>query len=140
MLLTEIIGKTVTNVYCLFGVVNGWLDTCACYVELDYALYLEIPYGDTQDVWLTDSLPAKAKSAFTTLLHNPIQQRTIVNYHWTSEDGEKGIIELDNGYFLTEITMSPIGTGAAGLHYAKRLEGVRNLVGETVFHLVHSSH
>ena len=138
MLLTEIIGKTITNVYCLYGIVDGWLDTCECYVELDYALYMGIPYGEAADVWITPSLVSKAKSAFIKLPSNPIQNRKIVNYHWTSEYSEKGFIELDNGYFLTENPMAPSGTGAAGIHYSKRLEDLRDLTGETIFQLVPS--
>lgn len=138
MPLREIIGKTVTNVYCLFGIVNGWLDTCECYVELDNTLYLEIPFGETEDVWCTTILPPAAKSAFTKPPRNPIQNSIIVNYHWTSEDLEKGFLELDNGYFLTETTMAPSGTGAADIQYAKRLEELRNLTDVTVFQLVPS--
>ena len=58
--------------------------------------------------------------------------RTIVDYLWENDNTEKGIFELDNGYFITERYMAPHGTGAAGLHYYDSLNSLKEEKGENL--------
>jgi len=61
-------------------------------------------------------------------LHN----RIIVDYLWENEGFDKGFLALDNGYFISEQTMAPSGTGLAGLHYYDSLESLKKRKGENL--------
>jgi hypothetical protein len=36
VLIEEILGKTITDIRCKYGIEDGWLDTAACFIELDH--------------------------------------------------------------------------------------------------------
>lgn len=88
MLIREVLGKTITNIYCDYGVQDGWLDTASCYIELDGSLYIDIPEGDADKVYITD-LPPGAKSICTDLADIP-------HYHVNKE--RKSIGEVATSY------------------------------------------
>lgn len=172
MQIEELIGNTITNIYAVFGIEQGWLDTAECFVELDNDLIVDIPYGFDEKVWIKKLAP-KAETIFKNLEDYPvyhvnkegksigeiaenykkrkknvfnrikralfgqeiiireyqpykteykenkakhIPNTQIVDFLWY-DDSEKGFLLLDNGYVITETTMSPSGTGLAGLNY-----------------------
>jgi hypothetical protein len=53
-----------------------------------------------------------------------IQNRKVVDFFWYEKEAEKGYLELDNGYIITETNMSPGGTGLAGLNYYESIDGL----------------
>lgn len=173
MLVKELIGKIITNIYITSGIQDGWLDTAECFIELDNSLIIDIPYGFSDEVWIKE-LDPKSESIFKDLADYPvynvnkqgksigqiadayqkrkrnifnriisvlrgkelipkeylpykkeyqenklkyIQHRKIIDFLWYDDESEKGFIELDNGYIVSETTMSPRGTGQAGLNY-----------------------
>lgn len=71
MKLEEILGKTITNIRCLYGLQDGWLETAACYIELDNTITIRIPIGECRDVYRCD--PDKdAISLFNNLEDHPV--------------------------------------------------------------------
>jgi hypothetical protein len=50
----EIIGKTVTNIYSLVTMEVGGLDTGECFIELDNKYIIDIPFGNSDDIWLKE--------------------------------------------------------------------------------------
>lgn len=58
-----------------------------------------------------------------------IQNRKIIDYLWYNDDLEKGYFELDNGYLISETTLSPSGTGFAGLNYYTTLMDLKKSKG-----------
>jgi len=188
MLIKDIIGKTITDIYCIYGVQDGWLDTAECFIELDKAFYIDIPDGEAESVWVRELDPA-AKTIFGDLSDIPeyyvnkegksiseiseayqkrkrnifnrvkkilfgyevpikeyqpykveyhenklkyLHNRIIVDYLWENEGFDKGFLALDNGYFISEQTMAPSGTGLAGLHYYDSLESLKKRKGENL--------
>ncbi|MCX6318905.1 MAG: hypothetical protein NTW29_16620 [Bacteroidetes bacterium] len=69
--MTDIIGKTITDIRCKYGEVDGWLDTAYSYIQLDGQCWISIPYGLVHDVLLTEPDP-DATSIFTNLSDIPI--------------------------------------------------------------------
>lgn len=189
MLIQELIGKTITNIYSIVEYENYGLDKGECFIELDNEIIIDIPYGESDDVWLKD-LDNNAESLFKDLSDYPIyhvnkeqksigeiaknyqkqktsiwgilkqffgqgitikeyqpykveyrenklkylQNRIIVDFLWT-DYFEKGLLELDNGYFITETTVANNGTGLAGLNYFENFEILRMRKGGELFRL-----
>ena len=182
MTITELFGKTITNIYATIGLEQEWLDTADCFIELDNNLVIAFPYGFSDDVWIRE-LDTKAKSLFEDLSDYPVyhvnkegksigeiaatyqkQKRNIFNrlkktlfgqevvikeyqpykieykenkakyiqgakisdFLWYNDESEKGLFLLDNGYVITETTMSPSGTGLAGLNYYESLKDLES--------------
>ncbi len=172
MLIKNLVGKTITNIYAIIEPEHGGLDKGECFIELDNTIVIDIPWGNNEDVYIKDLVPA-AKSLFEDLSDIPlyhvnkenksietiasdyqqqkrsllgrmkklfgqkvvikdylpykieyqenklkyIQNRKIVDFLWYEDEIEKGFIELDNGFIITEITIANNGTGLVGLHY-----------------------
>ncbi len=189
MLIQELIGKTITNIYSKVEYENYGLDKGECFIELDNEIIIDIPYGASDDVWLKD-LDNNAESLFKDLSDYPIyhvnkeqklmgeiaknyqkpktsiwgrlkqffgqditikayqqydvecrenklkylQNRIIVDFLWT-DNFEKGLLELDNGYIITETTVANNGTGLAGLNYYENTEILRIRKGGELFRL-----
>lgn len=151
--LDQIIGKKITDIRCLYGQEEGWLDTVICYLQLDHEVYIEIPYGKTKDVLIVEIDP-KAKTLFAEIHKNQkknifnriinklfviqdnplshLQNSTIVDYLWHEEAFEKGFFEVDNGCLISDQYMAPTGTGLAGLHYFKDIETLKERKGALV--------
>ena len=70
ILIEEIIGKTITDIRCKYGLEDGWLDTAECFIELDNKIFIEIPYGQTNGVFETE-VDADAKTIFNNLSDIP---------------------------------------------------------------------
>jgi hypothetical protein len=85
VLLEEIFGKTITDIRCKYGKEDGWLDTAECFIELDHEYYIDIPYGQTQDVLVVEP-DTEAKTIFDNLSDIP-------HYHVNKE-----------GKTITEVT------------------------------------
>ena len=173
MLIEEIFGKEITNIYATFGEEDEWLDTADCFIELEYNLIIGFPNGFQSEVWIREMEPntenilqdlkdykyyhvnkagktineiqtlveKRNKNYFYKILKviwtdNPffaaykpykiekvknnaknIANSKIVDFLWYDNDFRKGYFLLDNGYLITETTMSPKGTGRAGLNY-----------------------
>ncbi|WP_276500785.1 hypothetical protein [Terrimonas pollutisoli] len=178
MIINELFGKTITNIYAKFGIEQGWLDTADCFIELDNNLIIGFPFGFSEEVWVR-KLDPHATTLFKDLSDYPVyhvnkegksigeiaasyqkKKRNIFNrirkalfgqeviikeyqpykieykenkakyilnskisdFLWYDDGSEKGFFLLDNGYVITETTMSPSGTGLAGLNYYQSLE------------------
>ncbi|NHM03659.1 hypothetical protein [Flavobacterium celericrescens] len=84
ILIEKVLGKTITDIRCKYGVVDGWLDTAECFIELDHKICIEIPYGQTNDVVLVEP-HSEAKTIFDNLADIP-------EYHINKEG--KTIVEV----------------------------------------------
>lgn len=176
MLIKNLVGKTITNIYSIIELEHGGLDKGECFIELDNTTVIDIPWGEGEDVYIKDLAPA-AKSLFEDLSDIPlyhvnkdnkpietiareyqqqkrpllgrikrlfgqaliikdylpykieynenklkyIKNRKIVDFLWYEYEIEKGFIELDNGFIITEVTIANNGTGLVGLHYYEDL-------------------
>lgn len=173
MVLKDLIGREITNIYVLEEPEAGGLDMTECFVELDNEIIIDIPYEGSDEVWVK-KLDKKAISVFkdisdypvhdvnkegrsveeiagnfrqsqrilhgrlTRLLFGPpllpkeyrpykveyrekkmkyVKNGKIVDIIMYNEQGNKVCIQLDNGYIITETTLSPHGTGFAGINY-----------------------
>jgi hypothetical protein len=70
ILIEEIIGKTITDIRCKYGIEDGWLDTAECFIELDNKFFIDIPYGQSKGVFEIDVDP-DAQSIFANLSDIP---------------------------------------------------------------------
>jgi hypothetical protein len=70
MLIGDLIGKTITDIRCLFGVEDGWLDTSYCFIEIDQQFFIEFPFSDADVVWITEPDP-NANTIFDNLNDMP---------------------------------------------------------------------
>ncbi|SEO56096.1 hypothetical protein SAMN05192574_10991 [Mucilaginibacter gossypiicola] len=160
----DLIGKRITDIYCLVKIGQYELDFASCFIELEGGVFVSIPYDFNDEVRIETPDPG-AKSIF---LHpsikiehvNPgkksiaelaynnytgwkrlivkirhifayrpyktefaenklmnIKGRGIVDLLSSGFEDEKLIVELDNGYFITETTLAPSGLGLAGINY-----------------------
>ena len=50
-----------------------------------------------------------------------LKNQQVVDFLMFDDSDSVGFLELENGYIITAVTMSPHGTGAAGLHYYESL-------------------
>lgn len=176
----EIIGKTLTNIYSWVLMEVGGLDTGECFIELDDKYIIDIPFGQSDEIWVKE-LNNEAESLFADLSDLPvypvskhnstaevtgesyrerkrnifnklrgllsgqsiliknsepykvdfrenklkhIKNKKVVDFIWYADDGNKGLLLLDNGYLITETTVAPHGTGLAGLNYFESLESL----------------
>ncbi len=131
ILISEILGRTITNVSCKFGMYNDWLETAYCLIELDGKIWFSVPFSGHDKTFTEEQdgdyeLLFKSKSD----VNNPVIGQKIVGFVWPDDSDEKCFLELSNGYFISETTMSPYGTGAAGVHLYKNLEAVKEVAGD----------
>ena len=119
MRIEELFGKTITNFYAIFGQEQGWLDTADCFIEIDNNLIIGFPYGFDKEVRIR-GLDPEAENLFN--YTKAIHGLAIQDFLWYDDDSEKGFLLLSNGSLITEIMMSPHGTGLAGINYYKSVE------------------
>jgi hypothetical protein len=195
MLLREIIGKKITNIYVDIHTMEGeeyrWLEQAECFIELDHDLIFNIPFSFNDDI-LIKPLNKNAESLFKDLSNIPVfhinkekksisklngmyvkkgnnifsrikdllirnyrlskaykpykleyqenklkhlQNRTIVDFLYDKDSSDKGYIELDNGYIITEIVVSPKGTGLAGLNYYEIIGAIEETTGSKLMRI-----
>ncbi len=84
----EIIGKTVTNIYSLVTAEVGCLDTVECFIELDNTYFIDIPFGNSDNIWLKE-LNKDAISLFADLSDYPV-------YHLNKD--KKKVDEIADNY------------------------------------------
>jgi hypothetical protein len=194
MLIEELFGKTITNIYATFGVEQEWLDSAECFIEIDNSLIIGFPYGFDKDAWIKNIEP-NAESIFKDLNDYPVyhvnkegksigeiadsyqkrkssilykikkaifRQEIIIkeyqphkieykenkvkhilnskisDFIWYDDESEKGLFLLENGYIITETTMSPCGTGLAGLNYYESLADLVESKGQGYLRLTES--
>jgi hypothetical protein len=91
MLVEELIGKTITNIYQILNYDDGGLDNGECFVELDNKLIIEIPYSfdSFNDEVSIKELKEKTVSIFNDLKDYPV-------YHVNKE--RKSIKEIIDKY------------------------------------------
>lgn len=66
----DLIGKTVTDIRCKYGIQDGWLDTAECFIELDNTFFIRIPLGESTSVFKTE-VDSEAKTIFNDLSDIP---------------------------------------------------------------------
>jgi hypothetical protein len=88
MRIEELIGKTVTNIYSIIEYENYGLDKGECFIELDNKTIIDIPFGESEDIWIKD-LDLKAKSIFNDLSDYP--------FYYVNKD-KKSIKEIADNY------------------------------------------
>jgi hypothetical protein len=88
MQIEELLGKTITNIYSIVEYENYGLDKGECFIELDNKTIIDIPFGESEDVWIKD-LALKAKSIFTDLSDYPV-------YHVNKD--RKSVKEIADNY------------------------------------------
>lgn len=95
MLLKEIIGKRITNIYCLYGKYDEWLDTADCFIELDKQWIIDIPWGSLEEDYEMELLEVKpgALSFFGKKY----------DYHFKPESKPNDEIIEDNKNFLHKL-------------------------------------
>jgi hypothetical protein len=130
MEIRELFGRTITQVYCEYGLQDGWLDTADCIIELDKKLFVGFPF--TPDgVWVGE-LPEVAKPIFwSDGREEPVIGRIITDFLWFEDDDYGGYFLLNDGSLIHENRMSPHGTGQAGLHHLASVEALRRDDGVT---------
>ena len=195
MLIEEIFGKTITNIFATFGIEDEWLDTADCFIELDYNLVIGFPNGYQNEVWIRELdsnaenilinltnynyyhvnkkgrtireikqrikkrdknilyrlvkaisfglpiLPAYKPYKVDTIKNNArnIINSKIVDFLWYDDEVRKGHFILDNDYVITETTMSPVGTGRAGLNFYESLTKLIESKGDDYYRLRESN-
>ncbi|GAB3836412.1 hypothetical protein [Hymenobacter jeollabukensis] len=128
MLLRELLGRSIIRISAQFGLVDGWLDTCYCYLQLDNGLVIDLPsmVESLEDgVGTQDALPAGSTELthrVPFVLNQPIVG--IISYEYEDDILTAALLELANGYLLTEVNMAPSGTGAAALWHLASLADV----------------
>jgi hypothetical protein len=88
MRIEELIGKTVTNIYSIIEYESYGLDKGECFIELDNKTIIDIPFGESEDIWIKD-LDLKAKSIFNDLSDYP--------FYYVNKD-KKSIKEIADNY------------------------------------------
>ena len=71
MLIKELIGKTITNIYTLYEPEVGGQDKAECFIELDHDIIIDIPFGFSDGIWIKE-LDKKAASIFVNLKDYPV--------------------------------------------------------------------
>ena len=71
MLINELIGKTITNIYALYEPEVYGHDKAECFIELDHDIIIDIPFGSSDDIWIKE-LNKEAVSIFTNLKDFPV--------------------------------------------------------------------
>ena len=128
MELKELFGKTITRIYAVFGVEQGWLDTADCFLEIDEQFIIGFPFFFNHDVWLRE-LTANAEQLFQGDKPTIVIGRKIADFVWYEDNDYGGYFLLDDGSLITETRMSPQGTGDAGLNFFRNLEELAELRG-----------
>src|SRR4030095_15779093 len=88
MLLEELIGKTITNIFEVLEYEPYGMDKGECFIELDHKIIIDIPYNFSEDVYIKQ-LDKKAESIFDDLSDIPV-------YHVNKEG--KSIKEIIEKY------------------------------------------
>ena len=145
----DLFGRMITNIYLLSGISDGWLDTASVTYELDNEIHIQLPYGYYGGDWHC-KLNADGRSLFADLSDIPIynipegtlsymenglkylQNQRVVDYWWVDDGDDKGFLELENGYFVSDQDMAPSGTGKAGLQYYGTLDELKRAKGPLI--------
>ncbi|MCB0648452.1 MAG: hypothetical protein KDC49_17395 [Saprospiraceae bacterium] len=69
-----------------------------------------------------------------------LKNQKIVDFLIFENYDSVGFIELENGFIITETTMSPSGTGMAGLNYYESLESFEESCGTGYKRIINKSH
>ncbi|MDJ1494584.1 hypothetical protein QNI19_16685 [Cytophagaceae bacterium DM2B3-1] len=98
----NLIGKKITNIYILFGLVDEWLDTAECFLEIEKEIIIEIPPGTTGNTWIKE-LDPKAQSIFKDLSDIPVyhvnkEQKSTPSYPQQKQNVFNRIREKFFGY------------------------------------------
>lgn len=116
-----LIGDTITDIshYYEPHSINGWLDCSTTYIRLEKNGLVSFPIsGD--DTFLNVALDTRAEDILPKF-RPLIVGHKIVNIHYYFDDeglpdeSHLSFFELDNGYYITESSMAPHGTGQANL-------------------------
>lgn len=71
MVISELFGKTITNIYTVYGTEQEWLCTAECFFELDNALIVDLPNGFDDEVWIKE-LDPNAMTVFKDMEDYPV--------------------------------------------------------------------
>jgi hypothetical protein len=71
MLIQEIFGKRITDIYAVFTIVDESEETAECFLELDKELLIGVPFDFEKEVQIRKPNP-EAKSLFTDLADYPV--------------------------------------------------------------------
>ena len=110
MLIEELFGKTITNIYATFGVEQEWLDTADCFIEIDNNLIIGFPYGFDNKVWIRE-LDINAVSIIKNLsdfthYHINQEQKTIQQINEIYKQKRKNIFNrIRKIFFGQELTI-----------------------------------
>jgi len=115
----SIIGKTILDILVQTDYNEEYyLDIVTYFLFLDGNIAIEIPANRSKNI-LSTTIATKAESIFFSSWGNassPLRNRRIVDvifYQGSSDD--KALLELDNGYFITEKNIAPREMGIVGL-------------------------
>lgn len=81
-----------------------------------------------QDILIKEYQPYKVEYRENPLKH--IKERKIVDFIWYTDDNDKGLFLLDNGYLISETIVAPHGTGLAGLNYYESIKDLKGSRGD----------
>ena len=95
MRIEELIGKTITNIYSIVEYESYGLDKAECFIELDNKTIIDIPFGESEDIWIKD-LDLKSKSIFNDLADYPF-------YHVNKD--KKSIKEIADNYQKQKVSL-----------------------------------
>jgi len=116
-----LIGDTITDIrhYYEPHSINGWLDCSTTYIALEKNGLVSFPIsGD--DTFLNVAMDPRAEEILPRFMPLIIGRKIVNIHYYFDEEGlpdesHLSFFELDNGYYVTENTVAPHGTGQANL-------------------------
>ncbi|RYD94390.1 MAG: hypothetical protein EOP50_09590, partial [Sphingobacteriales bacterium] len=97
MTVNDLLGRTITQVYCVYGEQDGWLDTADCFIELDGVLYAGFPFVAGGEAWIR-TLPDDAVALFkASNTSGPVLGRKLLDFLWQDDDAYGGHFLLSDG-------------------------------------------
>lgn len=118
----ELIHKRIKDIL-VWSVEDGGVDESEVFIKLDNDKTVRIPW-DFADDDLEDIPPADAKSLFDNMVGDKVnffKGQEIVDVLILDNAYSGGFLELENGFIIYEIMVSPHGLGGTGLHYFENI-------------------
>ncbi|MDO1500609.1 hypothetical protein Q2T40_10750 [Winogradskyella maritima] len=124
MQIADIIGMSLTDVLVWSKIEVNGLDEAEVFIELDEKVTIRIPWNFDSDE-IEQKPRKKSISIFKGMSEHKlhaIRNQKIIDFLMLEDSDSAGVIELENGFLLTETSMFFHGTGLAGLNYYENLQ------------------
>jgi len=129
MNIKDILGCTIKDIRVKLEYEAYGLDKCDSFIYLDNGLIIDIPFSQSEEVWITDN--DKDAESIDKHWHDKVFNKKIVNFiSYKKDSNERGFWELENGYLITENNIAPHGVAGANLFIYHSLEELQLKVKE----------